>query len=243
MIAALSRSLDPDAPDAPISRARFDQLRRGDDRMAFAGTSMAAAVAAGVIALGRATDGSRRDDRALLAASAVSPTGLVSAAFDARVGAGLIDAPGYVSLRVSDEPTASYEVGCTRTHTAPAADDVQVVVRARRTTDARVRTRAAGAPFSGTRTMRDGFVAVPVTLPTAPLGALLAIEAEIDGVLVPACTLELSDPAQTVGVGVHCALARARGRSDPGSVASLAGLGVLAIGVKRRSRARRTRRR
>jgi subtilisin family serine protease len=240
MVAALSRALDPDAPDAPISRARFDQLRRGEDRMAFAGTSMAAAVVAGVLALGRA-DGSRRNDRALLSASAVSPTGSVTAAFDARVGAGRIDAAGYVSLRARDEPTAAYEVGCTRTRTAPAADDVQVVVRARRTAEARVRTRVTGAAFSGTRTMRDGFVAVPVSLPPAPLGALLAIEAEIDGELVPACTVEISEPVgPPVGVGAHCA-ASARSPGDPRSPAWITGLCALGLGLRRRSRSPRAR--
>lgn len=239
MIAALSRSLDPDAPDAPIQRARFEQLRRGEDRMAFAGTSMAAAVVAGVICLGRASGGPARDERALVAATAVSPTGAPPLAFDARVGAGLLDAPGYVSVRERDEPTAPFEVACTATRTTPRARDVQVVVRTRRTSAARVRTRVAGASFSGTRTMLDGFVAVPVTLPPAPIGARLAIEVEIDGELVPACSLEVAEPTgPPLRLAGPCAVGWGRG---PGIRAGIAGLGLIVLVYRRRSRSWRAR--
>jgi subtilisin family serine protease len=238
MLVALSGDLDPDAADAPLSRARFEQLRRGADRIAFAGTSMAAAVVAGAIALGRASDASRRDDRALLAASARSPSIEALAPYDPRVGAGSLDAARFVTLRRTPRPAelGPIELGCTARAVAPRGEGLQVVVRAPLGGAARVRTRVSGMERSGTRWMDDGFAAVPVELPPLALGRTLVLEAEVGGVLAPACTVTIAEPSGAPpGLAGGCAVAHRRG---PSSAACWA----LCVGCAFARSLRRTRR-
>jgi hypothetical protein len=87
--------------------------------------------------------------------------------------------------------------------------------------------------------MLDGFVAVPVTLPPAPIGARLAIEVEIDGELVPACSLEVAEPTgPPLRLAGPCAVGWGRG---PGIRAGIAGLGLIVLVYRRRSRSWRAR--
>ena len=83
--------------------------------------------------------------------------------------------------------------------------------------------------------MIDGFVSVPVVVPPAALGEVLVIEAEVDGVLVRACELEISEPlGASVRLGAGCGIAP---RAGGVGVGVLAGLALTAL--CRRSRAAR----
>jgi hypothetical protein len=194
MIAALSGSFDPDDPEGFLggSRARFEAQRRGLDRVAVAGTSVAAGVVAGAIALARAIDarpidegpseGGVHDEVALLAASAGPSAPSEVGPFAVGRGAGLLSVPRYVALRAGRprDPDAPLETGCTRTRVVPSARDVAFVARS-----------AAGGSeafdvvlVDGARELvlaraetREGWAAVPLALPPLEVGREVRLEA------------------------------------------------------------------
>lgn len=196
VVAARSGSLDPSDPDALFagSSERLAMHRRGEDRVVISGTSVAAAIVAGAIALDRATDAPASiEDRVALAASARA-IDAATAPFDRRAGAGLLDLPDYLARRRDEgELAGTLELGCTRTSVHPSSGELAVVVRSRTGGEARVRTRTRGEPWSGTRTMRGGWASVPVTLPPRVVGSVLAIEVEVGGRVAPACEVVVED--------------------------------------------------
>lgn len=202
MVTALSGAFDPDDPEGFLggSRARFEGQRRGLDRVAVAGTSVAAGVVAGAVALARSLEARPRDEPSLLAASATTITPSDEGPFASGRGAGLLSLPRYVALREgrSLAPDALLETGCTRTTVTPAARDVAFVARS-----------AAGAVevfdvvlVDGTRETilargrtRDGWAAVPLALPPAELGRGLRVEARGVAAGAQTCALRVSSSA------------------------------------------------
>ncbi len=215
IVAARSMAIDPTDRESLFGGAteRFEAARRGEDRLAVAGTSVAAAIVAGAVALDRSTGGGELDDRAALAASAVSHRASVDslAPYDARVGAGVLDVPGYlIRRREAGTIDDALELGCTRETITPATRDLAVVVRSRSGGEARVRARVAGEPWSGTRAMRGGHASLPVEVPPLAIDREVVIEVEVDGRIAEACRLPVRDPGQErpLAVGGGCSLSR-----------------------------------
>ncbi|MBN8612468.1 MAG: S8 family serine peptidase [Deltaproteobacteria bacterium] len=236
IVAARSSSIDPADPEALFagSSERFEAQRRGDDRLAVAGTSVAAALVAGAVALGRASEGGVVEDRVALSESA-SALALAEAPFDARTGAGLLQIPAYLVRRREVGAIAEpLELGCTRSTITPGARDLAVIVRSRGGGEARVRTRVVGEAWSGTRTMRGGWVAVPVAVPARVIGAVVDVEAEVAGRVSSACTVAVMQDATPLAVSGGCAVSM---RPSARSSLSLAWLAIaLTFALRRRAR-------
>jgi len=233
IVAARSSSIDPADPEALFagSTERFEAQRRGEDRLAVAGTSVAAALVAGAVALGRANEGGVVEDRVALSESA-SALALAEAPFDARTGAGLLQIPSYLARRGAVGGIAApLELGCTRSTITPGARDLVVIVRSRGGGEGRVRTRVVGEAWSGTRTMRGGWVAVPVEIPPRVIGSRVEVEVTVEDAVSSACTLDVMPNETTLAVSGGCAVARSA------SFSPLAPL-ALAFAWVRRRRAR-----
>ena len=233
IVAARSSSIDPTDAEALFAGSieRFEAQRRGDDRLAVAGTSVAAALVAGAVALGRANEDGVVEDRVALSSSALA---LAEAPFDARTGAGLLQIPAYLVRRRDVGGIAEpLELGCTRSTITPGARDLAVIVRSRGGGEVRVRTRVVGEAWSGTRRMRGGWVAVPVEVPARVIGAVVDVEAEVAGRVSSACTVEVRDDAAPLAVSGGCAVSR---RQSACSSLSLAWLAMaLTCALRRRA--------
>lgn len=239
MLVARSADIVPGLPGAPPTEAQLTRLSRGEDRLASAGTSLAAGVVAGAIALARAAptrghaDVWPIDERVLLARTARA-----EAVYDAGLGAGVLDAAAYVSVPSSGALSERLDLGCTRSLTSPASSDVHVVLRSGGGGEGRVRTRVRGEPWSGTRWMHQGYVAVPLTVPARVLGTELVVEAELEGRIEHACSVVLGEPgAAPPQLAGGCAIAGGRHFSPGGPLV------VLALLIGRRARSRRPARR
>jgi hypothetical protein len=233
VIAALSRAFDPTDPEGMLggSVARFEARRRGADRIAVAGTSIAAAVVGGAIALARAASPVARDERALLAASAVPVDGDAGGPFDARRGAGHLWLPAYLAQRAAaPRAWASLEGACTRAEVVPGAADVAFVARSEGAAEGpfEVALRSgSGHVVLARGALRDGWASVPVALPPAPAGSALVLE--VVGAPRAACSLDVVLAEDVDGARLGGAGACASGPTGRGRGASLVGLGLAAL--------------
>ncbi|MFO0714372.1 MAG: S8 family serine peptidase [Sandaracinus sp.] len=240
IVAARSSALDPSDEEALFAGSvdRFERMRRGEDRLAIAGTSLSAAIVAGAVALARATAISSRDERSLLAASARALEGAAQP-HDLRVGSGVLDLPAYTALRAAPPGSVdAVEFGCTRADVTPAASDLWLTARARGGGAERVQVRARGSSTTSVLVMRDGWGQTPVALPRAAAGEVLEVEAGSGDRLEIVCAVPV-----VLGPGSRAPLSPAGGcrigRSPPQAAGVLAALLVLVAVRARRPRGTR----
>jgi len=201
IVAARSSAFDPADPEGMLggSIARFEAQRRGEDRIAVAGSPVPAALGRGSVALAPgpepgAPDERRIDEVAALAASAAPLGG--AAGFDARVGSGLLDVPRYLAIRGSDSAAFSeLDVACTRDHVTPGARDVSMIVRSRDGGSAPLRAllvRGTARESIASGRLAAGYAVLPLGLPLATIGEPLHIELEARGVVHGDCVITVT---------------------------------------------------
>lgn len=199
VLAALSRDLDPTDPEALFQGAigQFESRRRGEERIAVAGTSISAAIVAGAIALARArSDGATIDERAALAASAARVSDAARVPFDPRIGWGQLDLPRYLAARERIGPASGpFEIGCTRAFVVPGARDVALVARAHDGSRASFDVEVEDADHRAARLrarFEFGVAIVPLALPPRPLGSRYDIVLREHDAERGRCTLKVS---------------------------------------------------
>lgn len=240
VIAARSRDFDPADPEGMLggSTARFEAQRRGVDRIAVAGTSIAAAITAGAVALARAVAPGAHDEVALLAGSAGPTLDDAAGPFDPRRGGGLAWLPTYLARRADEaRPWDLLEGACTRAEVVPAARDVAFVARAPGAAEGpfEVVLRAPTGPVVLARgVLRQGWASVPFALPPTPVGTVHALE--VSGAPGAGCRLEVVidegvRDARLGGAGACAAQPAGRGRG--GGLLVLVGLAILAAWARR----------
>ena len=228
---ALSSDVDPDHRFnvAGGSPARLETLRAPDDRVIVTGSSFAAPLVAGAIALASELDPSA--DRAALLASARQ---LTERAWDPQAGAGELDVSAFVTCRAATSPCeerADPEVVLTRDAVAPGSG-VWLVARG---TGDRLSVRGP-APPAIDLDLSSGVALAPLPVPNARPGDELVYEPTLDGLPLPPLALRVHvDPARDTsppyarGAG-GCAVAPVG--SDHPYAAVLAAL--LALSLRRR---------
>lgn len=248
LVTARSLDVEPSDPENLVggSSGVWSSRTRGADRFALSGSSLSAGFVGGLVALGRAQDpDAALDEAAVLAASAESSS---EAAWDARRGAGQVDAVAYIArhraLAEAREARAEgVAFACTVTRVRPDGGAVHVVARARAGGVGRFALSVDGRVV-GTLALADGLGEAALVLPARTAGEIWSITArgEGSGEESIACELPvtlddgLDDGSELAIGGGGCAIVP----GARGSVA-LAGLATLALVVRaaaRRSRSR-----
>ncbi|MCS6857720.1 MAG: S8 family serine peptidase, partial [Sandaracinaceae bacterium] len=152
VVVALSSDLDPSAKGAIVKGEQFHRLRRGEGRVAMAGTSISAAIVGGALALARGVAPGTRSDFSLLAATAAQLTDKV---FDPRVGAGLLRVDRLAFLRAQPPEMGDLEHGCVFSQQSPSQWNVWLIVRSRGGGRGRIQIRSGD--FSAGVWMMDGW--------------------------------------------------------------------------------------
>jgi subtilisin family serine protease len=242
LVAALSHDMRPESADGLFggSIGRLARARIGEERVVIAGTSLAAPLVAGAIALRLARQPLAPSEvHALVTATARS-----EAVWDPARGFGVLDALALWSAPVAPPSSSDGAVGAwsprtsglttTRALLTPRATDVSAVVRLR-TEDGRPRpgvVRMLSEEWSAEEwTTEHGIAVVPVDTRRLVGGDVLSLEAWADGRLVGAVQVPVvRDEARAreglSAAGGGCAVSAARdGSHDAGFGGSL----VIAI--------------
>lgn len=216
VVAALSGSLDPDDPHGLFggSRPLWESRRVGSDRVGVMGTSFAAPMVAGALALAFEGEPCRGEaDRHLLSSTAAPPS---DGLWSPRAGAGVLDVEAFLAVRGDagrggpPDPDHSALVP-TRRVVVPGASDLFLFVRVADRAGVPVLRMPVVLTMPDGRSVRteatEGIAIVPATMPTSRPGDVLLFSARVG---------DLSLEPAVVGVGLD----GARQRMPPEAVGS-----------------------
>ncbi len=242
VVTALSGDLVPDDPGNMFggSPVRLDEARVGQGRVAVRGTSFAAPIVAGALALAleMAPAGGVRDKHLLVATA----RRLVDAAWSPHAAGGQLDVGALLEARMEPpgaiDPAATFQVAATRSTVAPG-DPLWLVLRA---------TSGDGRPADGMvqvalpdgttvpAALLGGIAELPVTVPAdAPAGARLAYRVASSGRSLGVATVHVEGYG-TPGGGGGCDVAMATGRGAPATPLPLFGASLTVWVAQRRRR-------
>jgi len=195
----LSGDVDPDDPENLFGgdAARLASRRIGDDRLALGGTSFAAPLVAGALALAVSLEPARgATDRGLLA---VTARRMLDAAWSPEAGAGELAVEAFLAERASGPggapEAASSELGFTRPAVAPGARDLwlrgTLLDAGGRPADTRALTLVDAGGRATRLPVHGGVVAAPVPAPLGTVGDVVVYRAYVDGEEVGTASVRL----------------------------------------------------
>lgn len=245
VVTALSHDVDPDDPESLFggSAVVLAAHRVGSDRVAVHGTSFAAPIVAGALALAlELAESAGERDRRLIAASA---TRIAGAAWSATSGAGVLDVPRFLRMRARasngapDARMSSFVL--TRDAVAPGAGDLwlfaRVLDRDARPIDGELSIARGGATEAFA--IVGGIARAPLGVDATASGEIVEWTADAAGVRIGSARVVVSRGDARAAIapsGGGCATA-------PASSAPLCcAFALLALLARRRAVTRRDRR-